>query len=190
MGYCGLGMQSWIYKMRPRKPFSMERKSSFTALPNHKRTFALILKTNENKFETGLVTIFVALFLVFIISVFSIESYEHLKTQTALVAKHEKIFNNEAFTFLMISGKERLKHNNIIGAYSEFNLAYKIKSQSEELNQILIETLSILCESDIEYCKKLNRGVKLSTYYNLLITNMFSIHHSINKVVKNGLLMN
>jgi hypothetical protein len=156
MGYSGLGMQSWIYKMRPRKPFSMERKPSFSALPNHKRTFALTLKTNENRFETGLVTIFVALLLVFIISIFSIESYEHFKIQTALVNKQEKKFNNEAFTFFMNSGKGRLKHNNIIGAYSEFNLAFNIYPQDEELNKILIETLSILCENDNKYCTKLN----------------------------------
>ncbi len=162
MGYCGLGMQSWIYKMRPRKPFSMELKPSFTSVPNHKRTFSLTLKTNENKFETGLITIITVFFLVFFISAFSIKYYQFSKTQTALVAKHEKIFNDEAFTFLMNSGKGRLKHNNIIGAYSEFNLAYNIKPENEELNQILIETLSILCENDIKYCNKLNTHLSLS----------------------------
>ncbi len=37
----GLGMQSWVYKMRPRKPYSKERKPSFTAVPNYHRTFKL-----------------------------------------------------------------------------------------------------------------------------------------------------
>ena len=41
MGYMGLGLQKWIYTMRPRKPFSMQRKGSFTAVPTYSREFKL-----------------------------------------------------------------------------------------------------------------------------------------------------
>jgi len=64
--------------------------------------------------------------------------------------------------FLLNSGKKRLVSNNILGAYSEFNLAYKIKPNNKELNQLMIETLSTLCISEEKYCDRLD--VFLNTY--------------------------
>ena len=44
-------------------------------------------------------------------------------------------------------------------------------------------------KADHSSAKFNNRGVNLATYYNLFISNMIMSHHSINKVVKNSLLM-
>ncbi len=41
MGYMGLDFQRWIYGMRPRKPFSMQRKGSFSTLPSYQREFKI-----------------------------------------------------------------------------------------------------------------------------------------------------
>ena len=69
---------------------------------------------------------------------------------------YNKNKNKEAFDFLLKSGKKRLKNNEITGAYSEFNLAHNIYPNNKELNQLLIETLSILCENDSKYNMKLD----------------------------------
>ena len=64
--------------------------------------------------------------------------------------------DKEAFDFLIKSGKKRLLSNNILGAYSEFNLAYNIKPKDKELNELLIETLSILCDKKESHCEELD----------------------------------
>ena len=64
--------------------------------------------------------------------------------------------NKDAFKFLIKSGKNRLIAGNIVGAYSEFSLAHNIKPNDVELNQLLTETLSILCYNDTNYCLKLD----------------------------------
>ena len=71
--------------------------------------------------------------------------------------------DEKAFNFLIKSGKKRLVSNNIVGAYSEFNLAYQIKPNSEELNQLLIETLSILCTKNTDYCDRLNSHLEINS---------------------------
>ena len=70
--------------------------------------------------------------------------------------------DNEAFEFLLRSGKNRLLSNNILGAYSEFNLAYNIKPKDKELNQLMIETLGILCVNEEKYCSELDDLMKIT----------------------------
>lgn len=49
MGYMGFGMLSWVYNMKPRKSFSIERKPSFTAVPVYKRKFKLQHSKSSSK---------------------------------------------------------------------------------------------------------------------------------------------
>ncbi|BAO77506.1 hypothetical protein [Winogradskyella sp. PG-2] len=63
--------------------------------------------------------------------------------------------DNQAFDFLMNSGKKRLRSGNIYDAYSEFKLAVAIKPVNEEVNQLLLETISMLCEENENYCNEL-----------------------------------
>jgi hypothetical protein len=56
----------------------------------------------------------------------------------------------------MTSGINRLKGQNLVGAYSEFKLAYAINPDNQELNELLLETLYSLCESDTTYCSDLD----------------------------------
>ena len=53
MGFMGFGMQKWIYTMRPRKPFSMQRKGSFTVILTYKRSFKLQPSKNKNGYNFG-----------------------------------------------------------------------------------------------------------------------------------------
>jgi hypothetical protein len=54
----------------------------------------------------------------------------------------------------MSSGKKRLLNGNINGAYSEFKLAIAIMPHNGEVNKLLFETISILCQENEGYCKE------------------------------------
>ncbi|MBC2845240.1 hypothetical protein [Winogradskyella flava] len=60
----------------------------------------------------------------------------------------------KAYNFLTKSGEKRLKLGNYKGALSEFKLAHNIQPNSTEVNQLLLEVISILCEKDDNYCEE------------------------------------
>ncbi len=76
------------------------------------------------------------------------------------LTKSEFYKDSNAFSFLMNSGKERLMAGYYDEAYYEFKLAYKIDPEDEELQSVIIETISILCSKDINYCKELDFYLK------------------------------
>tara|TARA_R110002049_G_scaffold1498_1_gene11596 strand:+ start:21687 stop:22181 length:495 start_codon:yes stop_codon:yes gene_type:complete len=157
MAYLGLGLQKWIYSRKPRKKlFVREGLSSFTALPKYSRTFKLQPSVTENKTQKGFLTLIVTLLFIVLLS-FSYTNFNtYSNKKTALIHELTELRTREAFNFLFHSGKYRLLDNNIKGAYSEFELAYHIDPGNQELNQLIIETLSILCLNDNNYCKKLD----------------------------------
>jgi len=156
-GYMGSGLQQWIYSRNPQKKmFKKQPLKSFTALPKYSRTFKLQANRKENKKLNGFITIllvFSALVLsVFTIQKFTIYSKNHQKYVVDITNKK----NLETFNFLVDSGKNRLKHREVKAAYAEFILAYKLYPKNEELNKLLIETLSILCSENNKYCNHLD----------------------------------
>ncbi len=58
--------------------------------------------------------------------------------------------------FYWIPEINMLKKEDYHAAYSEFKLAYKIKKEDEDLRQIMIETLIVLCKEENEYCSDLD----------------------------------
>lgn len=154
MGYMGMGMQKWIYKMKPRKPFSMKRKDSFTKIPLYKRTFKI--QPSKSSAYSYLLGVFLfLLFLVITISIIpkwmSYEAENHLA-----IIESEQHKNDFTFNFLMNSGKKRLKNGNLIGAYSEFKLAKAIFPKHKRLNQLFLETTTSLCLNKGLYRKYLD----------------------------------
>ncbi|WP_158851137.1 hypothetical protein [Algibacter sp. L1A34] len=154
-GYMGLGLQKWIYSRDPQKKmFKKERLKSFTALPKYSRTFILKPSIKENKKLNGLLTV---VFSFLILSVFTFNHFvDYSNKQSQRIIKITNFKNLEAFNFLVNSGENRLRTNQIKMAYSEFKLAYNINSENKELNQLMIETLSILCSNDNKYCDELD----------------------------------
>jgi len=155
-GYMGFGMASWIYKQRPRKPFSMRRsKPTCNTLETYNREFKLQPSKKASK-----------LYIYFVLIVIILASVGCYYKMPEFIAYSDNIYlqkqekeirlNNEAFNFLINSGVSRLRQDNLIGAYSEFKLAYNIYPKNEKLNQLLIETLSILCENNNSYCSDLD----------------------------------
>lgn len=157
MGYMGFGMQSCVYNRRPRKVFSKRgRIPSFSTLPKYSRAYKIKPHVKENKYKYVFLGLIVFISLVFLIKTFTTKFIIYTNNQSRVLLENSKQKDIEAFSFLLKSGKRRLLSNNIVGAYSEFNLAYNIRPESEELNQLLIETLSILCSEREKYCDKLD----------------------------------
>ncbi|OUS00860.1 hypothetical protein A9Q86_08895 [Flavobacteriales bacterium 33_180_T64] len=156
----GLGMASWIYKQRPRKPFSKRKsKPTCNTLPSYNRTFKLQPSKKSN--DLYIIISVLLLGLLFFSLSFKIPQFIDY-SNTLNAKKQERIERNNtaAFQFLMNSGLSRLRGNNYIGAYSEFKLAHDIYPNNEFLNQLIIETLSALCENDNAYCDDLEFKLK------------------------------
>lgn len=153
MGFMGFGMQKWIYTMRPRKPFSMQRKGSFTSIPTYSRKFKLQYYKNEGSYNFGIV-LFLVIIMVASFTISNWKIYVQLHHKDVMELREAKEI--QAFRFLMSSGKRRLNNGKISGAYSEFKLAYAIKPNNNEVNQFLTETLEILCLDYKRHCDDYN----------------------------------
>ena len=77
---------------------------------------------------------------------------KHSKTTNIAKQKLENREDKIAYNFLLESGINRMYSKNYKGAYAEFKLAYQLNPNNEQLNNLMIETLSVLCNSDEKYC--------------------------------------
>ncbi|WP_040278500.1 hypothetical protein [Psychroserpens damuponensis] len=155
-GYMGFGMSSWIYKQGPRKAFSKrKRRPTCNTLSTYDRAF----KLQPSKKSSNLYIVFsilciglVAVGLHYRIPEFT--KYNSIRN----VQKREriKLKKKGTFNFLMHSGQNRLRANNLVGAHSEFKLAKAIYPKDELVNQLLVETLVALCEDNNTYCDELH----------------------------------
>lgn len=162
MGYMGFGMMSWTYKQRARKPFSKHKsKPVCSTLPKHNREFKIQpskqIRNHSSFIEILIVLVIMAAFYVIIPQI--VEKGNNRRQQKQLISMYQ---DNAAFSFLINSGEQRLKRNQIIGAYSEFKLAYTIKPNDEKVNQLLLETLSVLCVDGNNYCIELDKVLNSS----------------------------
>ncbi|WCO03318.1 hypothetical protein [Psychroserpens ponticola] len=148
MGYMGFGMMSWTYKQRARKPFS-KRKG--------KPVYSTLTKYSSSLVEVVIVCVFLVAFYVMIPRIADKGNDRRQQEQST-----REYQDHRAFKFLMNSGKQRLKRNRVEEAYSDLKLAHDIKPNDEKINQLLIETLSILCVNDNNYCKALDRMLNCS----------------------------
>ena len=153
MGYMGFRMQKWIYTMQPRRPFSIDRKSSFTSIPVYKREFHG--KENRNKTSLFLGVVLMLVLIICTVSFYPVFKSYHKELRISIL-KLERIQSEKAFNFLMESGIYRLRNNNFKGAYSEFELALAIFPDNKQARSLYLETVSILCFNDKIHCEKLD----------------------------------
>ena len=76
----GFGMQKWIYTMSPRKPFSMQRKGSYTVVPTYQRNFNLQSSKNKGSYNFGIVLLLIMSFVI-VFAISSWRNYEKEKHQ-------------------------------------------------------------------------------------------------------------
>ncbi|WP_179354413.1 hypothetical protein [Winogradskyella vidalii] len=154
MGYMGFGLQKWIYTMRPRQPFSMQRKGSFTDVPTYSRKFKLQHSKTKGSYNFGIILFFIMVLIV-VLSVphWIADARLRHEQELAWAIKRDK----EAFDFLLKSGKWRLSNGRISAASSEFKLAQAILPEDKELNVLILETLQILCLEYNQNCNDLDQ---------------------------------
>jgi hypothetical protein len=105
MGFLGLGMQKWIYTMRPRKPFSMQRKGSFTVIPTYSRKFKLQPSKNKGGYNFGILLFLILIIVVsFAIPNWLTQARIHHKEVIALRVSED----NKAFRFFNEFWKETI----------------------------------------------------------------------------------
>ncbi|WP_341217178.1 hypothetical protein, partial [uncultured Wocania sp.] len=110
----------------------------------------------ESKFKYAFLGIIIFISLVFLIKICTKKFVLYSNNYTYIKNERLIFLDNDAFHFLLRSGKNRLLSNKILEAYYEFNLAYSIRPNDKELNRLMIETLSILCVREDKYCDKLD----------------------------------
>ena len=144
------GMQKEVYKRRPRKPFSKRRKTSYDTIPKYKREFKSQPSNYKSHEHFGIV---IFIIIVFILSSMLPRWLDYAREKHRKEITHTTVKHNTAYNFLTKSGISRMKSQNYIGALSEFKLAQKIRPDSPEINRLLLEVISILCEKDEKHCK-------------------------------------
>ena len=82
MGFMGLGMQKWIYKQKPRKPFSKNRKSSFSSVTTHRQQDFVPHKKKKNKWYRINIALLLILILMVGVSIPFIKTWDnYVKTE-------------------------------------------------------------------------------------------------------------
>ena len=165
MGYMGFGMQKWIYSRNPRKKlFVKERIPLFNPLQSYYKEYSIKPNFIENIKINGFLVFLIGMGFIIVSTIIFTEfsNYSNIHSKEMMEMRIYK--NDKAYNFLINSGKERLKTDNVLGAYSEFKLACNIYPKREELQQLIAETLSILCERNQKYCNELddflNKGIE------------------------------
>ena len=157
MGYMGFGMQQWIYSRNPKKKLYERRDlRPFKSLHYYSRIFKLQPRKPENNRYGGFLVVLIIFGFIIMASFTYINFTGYSNNHNKLIFQNETIENRKAFNFLINSGKKRLQNNNTSGAYSEFRLAKAIYPKNDEVNQLLIETLSILCNTSDDHCQEMD----------------------------------
>ncbi|MDO1500698.1 hypothetical protein Q2T40_11195 [Winogradskyella maritima] len=136
----------------------MQRKGTFTVVPNYSRTFKIQPSTNKKSYDIT-PYIFGIAFIILLSALPRYVSYENQLDKAKLQV--DQIKNKNTFNFLIKSGKELLQAHNLSGAYSEFKLALAILPDNTEAQSYAFETLSLLCNDYRLNCDELDKLDKL-----------------------------
>jgi hypothetical protein len=155
MGYMGFGMQSWIYTMRPRKPFKGERSKVYGVNPIYKKTFQLKHRPTSDNKSLGIQTLIIV-GLILILSFFAIQSLKEYHIERAKISTYKYGQHDRgAYNFLVQSGDHHLSKGRLEAALKEYNLAEKIFPNSKKVEQLKLIVLSELCKDNISYYNQL-----------------------------------
>jgi len=175
MGYNGLGMQRWIYNLRPRRPFSKDRKPyPCDSFERHQRDYNPVLPsgsdTKENIFlkylkeekKTGrfkiMLAILISLFLIlFVLAIIENESPTNENVEEILDTDVKYSSN---YNYLVKSGYIYIYKFKIEKAISEFRLAIACDSIPDLAYKGLVYCLIIDCDSNYSSCKEAEKIIK------------------------------
>ncbi|MGV6832510.1 MAG: hypothetical protein ACWA5P_13230 [bacterium] len=137
MGYMGFGLQNWIYRRRPRKPFSKKTRPTFYALPNYEREFKIQPSKDDNMSIPKLVPILLIVFLVFFLTKGIKDFMDYSKDLNSFATQRNAEKSSKAFKYLVDAGEWRLLHHHYDEALRKFEFAREIYPEDERLINFL-----------------------------------------------------
>lgn len=147
--YIGFTFNNWLYKKNKKTPFSQVSSTSNKS--------KLSIKRNKKLNRFFIVSVIISFIVLATVIAPLMKTFTDYSNNLSVISKErENLHNKEVFNFLLNSGKNHLYNNNVLDAYSEFILAHKVYPNNKEINQLLIKTLSILCDQEETYCNKLD----------------------------------
>lgn len=157
-GYMGFGMQSWLYKKKPRKPFTKRGKlPSYTALPKYSREFTIKPKSKENSKLVGAITIGIILCFICLGFIYEKKFTNYSNEYSKSIEAFNKKKDHEAYIYLISKATEELKRGQTLKAYDKLKIAETIYPNDYQQKHLMKETLSILCTKDKNYCIDLDK---------------------------------
>lgn len=177
MGYMGFGMQNWIFKQRPRRAFSKDRKPTGDTVPRlvtkefniSGRTQKNLEQIDQNKsYYLGrirkrsikekivssliLVTIFLSVFLLYKYQPW--KRFEVSKEDVILAQQKAEQQKRAVFNMTLSYGNRKLVDGEIESAIKEFEHALKIFPNSLEAKVSLAKSYVLDCETNQNNCEK------------------------------------
>lgn len=170
MGYMGFGLQNWIYRQRPRKPFSKQTKSNFEPLPTYNREFNL--QKNDN-YSKGYNSTYVLVILLVLSVIFIYILFDYVIIGNSKTTPQVKQDNKESLDIIIESANNYRKYSEWKSAQKELELALKLDPNNLVVNKLYIQTLFSLCLEDtnerVLYIREINRAIdKFPTNLELL----------------------
>jgi tetratricopeptide (TPR) repeat protein len=152
-GYMGLGLQKWIYRQRPRRPFSKDRKPTGDTISQKRWEF----KLRKHKIFTG-DNLKIAFSLVLLITCAILirngikNATKYTQEQNAKITETVNHIDEKAFSFLFESARQYSFQGKWEKAKKEYELALKIKPNDLITNKYYIQTLIVLCDKKHSNC--------------------------------------
>lgn len=172
MGYMGFGMQKWIYKQRPRKPFSTARKKSNDTIIRNKRDSFVLVNRDKSFFISGFVRFLLGIVIV-LAFIFSIKKllttyptsnyyYNHQVIKQEALNLHfeyaDYYMQNKDYGFASI------EYLNILDKYPNNEKAIKGASKSLYLDCVIY---NYNCNKAIDFFNQIIENQPTSNYYKM-----------------------
>lgn len=177
MGYMGFGMQNWIFRQRPRRAFSKDRKPTGDTIPRlvtkefnisgraqknpeqieqNKRYYLGRIRKRSIKDKIVSALILAAIFLsVFLLYKFQPwKRFEVSKEDLILAQQNAEQRKKAAFDMTLSYGNRKLVDGEIESAIKEFEHALKIFPNSLEATVGLAKSYLMDCETNQNNCEK------------------------------------
>ncbi|MCU4174633.1 tetratricopeptide repeat protein [Carboxylicivirga sp. N1Y90] len=180
MGYMGFGMQKWIYSIKPRRPFSKDRKPIGNTLDKHEHVNAYTKDsiklsgrinediTEEEEKQSTILTRYrllfryaagifaIALFIGFALD-FNIKKNDYAAKQELRREKiklRESLEIEKAYQIILYSGNNHLKHKEYDQAITQFEQLVLMSNEKVEAKEALVNVLCISCMHKGLHCDK------------------------------------
>jgi len=176
----GFGMQKWIYHLKPRKPFSKERKGFGNTIPKHEHHNAFnddkvfltgrirkeiteeeqqqqkILKRSRLFIKGFIITLAIGLFIG-LINNFSFKEDNYFaqeRRNQEIILKRQVTEKERAYQILLTSGKNAMQHKSYERAINEFDQALKLSHGKLEPRELLVSALILSCNEKGMNCDR------------------------------------